>query len=605
LYSGPAEFVKISETKAKGERLDRPELQHIEQWFRSGKLDLCILDDLSRLVRGGEAAKLLGVAVDNGVRVICINDGIDTAIPGWEEHALSTSSENVAHNEHTSRRGKQKPMNRFKKYGFTAARPIVGYIVPAGVTSFDNWQKDESLAKWIVEGANYLRRTLNATATADWLNANKVPTGRMCRKPTWDGKMVRRFYSNTLLMGKPQRGKMHTQKHHETGRRRSVKNPKGPNYYDAPHLAFFDEEFFRELNSALDQKNACYAHAKSEGHASSPRRSRKRTHFPGQHARCLYCGRLFLWGGNGITGHLMCGGSREWRCWNSIGFDGAIAAKRVGEEILASLDAVQGFHEQFANMVGLAQSQGRDLDREWADLRRREQKYRSEYDNLKKALREFGEKPIVLEQINELEIEEKNLLRERQRLDYASQTRLDLPLTFAEVREHLQIEFQRLAGDSFDFGDLLRALVPEFQVFLVQLIDGGAPLPMAKIKLNLCGHLPDHAHVPGLADLVSCEKIVPLFEHPPKHELIRAQVVEMRSSTEKLSIKKIASRIAPATSAKVVGDALKLQQRMQDLGVASPYRTLHEPPANFPKLRRHLNPRYRFEPLQGYVPPTP
>src|SRR5262245_19548078 len=73
LYQGPVEYDVIA-TKGKGERLDRPELAQIEKLFRSRKLDLCIMEDTGRLVRGSEAVRLFGIAVDHGTRVVAPND---------------------------------------------------------------------------------------------------------------------------------------------------------------------------------------------------------------------------------------------------------------------------------------------------------------------------------------------------------------------------------------------------------------------------------------------------------------------------------------------------------------------------------------------------
>lgn len=97
LYDGPVEF-RVIATVAKGEWLDRPELAQIEAAYRSGEYDVFVYDDLSRLSRGGEAARLMGVGVDNGTRTICIDDGIDTIDDTWEEDALNACGENIAHN---------------------------------------------------------------------------------------------------------------------------------------------------------------------------------------------------------------------------------------------------------------------------------------------------------------------------------------------------------------------------------------------------------------------------------------------------------------------------------------------------------------------------
>jgi hypothetical protein len=100
LWDGPAEF-RIISTVAKGERLDRPELEQLEAELKKCELDLLVMEDLGRLVRGPEAARLLGVAVDHGTRAIAINDYLDTADPTWEQDALRACSEHVGHNAHT------------------------------------------------------------------------------------------------------------------------------------------------------------------------------------------------------------------------------------------------------------------------------------------------------------------------------------------------------------------------------------------------------------------------------------------------------------------------------------------------------------------------
>jgi hypothetical protein len=83
----------------------------------------------------------------------------------------------------------------------------------------------------------------NCSAVADWFNQNGMPVGKYSRTKKWDGHAVRRFYSNPILKGFPQRGARHTIKHHETGRRISVPNPKGPSFFECPHLAHLDPVF--------------------------------------------------------------------------------------------------------------------------------------------------------------------------------------------------------------------------------------------------------------------------------------------------------------------------------------------------------------------------
>jgi site-specific DNA recombinase len=315
-YDGEATFHLIC-TKGKGEQLDRPELAEIETLLRSRKYDLFIVEDLGRLIRGGDAVRLLGIGVDHSTHTIVPNDGIDTRDETWEQDALKASADHVAHNVHTSKRIKQKSKNRFTKSGRATALPIHGYIVPPGAKTYDDWQRNESANPKIRDGAQILRETLNCSALADWFNEHGVPVGPYCRLKKWDGSMVRRFYANPILKGMPQRGKKHCVKHYGSGHRISVNNPEGPDFYNVPHLAHLEELEFDALNAALDEKNSGHGRPSVNGLDPLFRVPRKRTRFPGQHAFCWYCGRQYVWGANGITDNLMCNGPRQWHCWNS------------------------------------------------------------------------------------------------------------------------------------------------------------------------------------------------------------------------------------------------------------------------------------------------
>ena len=228
-YQGPVEYRTIA-TKGKGERLDRPELDEIERLLRSRQLDLPVAEDIGRMVvRGTEAARLCGIAVDHGTRVMAPNDCIDTAQESWEEDVISACRDHVRHNAHTSKRLKQKLMNRFTKFGGATARQIYGYIKPAGAKTYDEWSKDPAATPIYEQWFRLLLERPNCSAVADWLNRQGIPTGPYTRRKNWDGPMVRRVTRNPLLKEVAGRGFKHTVKHNETGRRVSVPNPAGPN----------------------------------------------------------------------------------------------------------------------------------------------------------------------------------------------------------------------------------------------------------------------------------------------------------------------------------------------------------------------------------------
>ena len=106
MYEGPVEY-RIIATKGKGERLDRPELVEIEK-NSAAVNSTCIMEDVGRLIRGADAVRLWGVAVDHGTRCIAPNDCCDTADDNWEQDLLNACAEHVGHNAHTSKRIKQR-----------------------------------------------------------------------------------------------------------------------------------------------------------------------------------------------------------------------------------------------------------------------------------------------------------------------------------------------------------------------------------------------------------------------------------------------------------------------------------------------------------------
>ena len=141
MYNGLVEYRTIS-TINQGEILDRPELEKIEQMLRTRELDLLFCEDIGRIVRGVEAARLIGIAQDHRVRVIAPNDNIDTTNSSWEEDTIRACEKHVSHNTHTSKRIKQKLMNRFVEHGGSIPRETYGYIVPDSAKLYSEWSKD-------------------------------------------------------------------------------------------------------------------------------------------------------------------------------------------------------------------------------------------------------------------------------------------------------------------------------------------------------------------------------------------------------------------------------------------------------------------------------
>ncbi|WP_417379054.1 recombinase family protein [Gimesia sp.] len=602
-YDGEIDF-RIIATTGKGERLDRPELAEVEARLTANEFDLLTFEDVGRLVRGVTACFIFATAVDQSTRVISPNDDIDTNHPDWEAKVMDACKEHMKHNEHTSRRIKQKKMNRFKKYGAATPCPIAGYIKPDGAETFSDWSKDEEAIEYLKEGLQILRRTLNGEAVAEYFNEVGFSPGPYCKNEKWDGKMTLRYYRNSILKGLPARGTMHTTKKHKTGRRSSTLNPKGPTYREEPHLAFFSPDEIDPVLEALEKKNAHYKRKKkTNGVDSRYQVPKKRTRAFGQHATCYYCGHHYVWGANGITDSLMCSNSRSWHCWNSIGFNGPEAAQKLLGVILESLSSLEGIDAQYQEILQQAQSGGPEKLRTRENkLNRAEEEIEREGEKIKKLVREVENfnADILYELSSELTERKKKLSLDRVAFELAKNRQLNLPKSTLELKEILLHHLEAIDIHSHEFGDLIRELVPEIYVYQVRLIDGGHLLPRAKIRLNLAGSIPDAAASPELQQLLTRELTLDLFE-PPQRELIRPEAI--RLATVGMEQREIARQLEGKPTQTAVYYALFLHRQMQEEGLSSPYIFLEEPPEDYKKLRRHKNKKYSFQVKAGYQRP--
>jgi site-specific DNA recombinase len=169
-----------------------------------------------------------------------------------------------------------------------------------------------------------------------------------------------------------------------------------------------------------------------------------------------------------------------------------------------------------------------------------------------------------------------------------------------DFRSLIEQQLQALAIESPDFNDAMKLLFPNFHVFFVRLIDGGHLFPRARLELNLAGSIRDTALVAGLHELLTRVVIVDLFT-PPQRERIRLESVAL--AARRLSHKEIAKRLSEPASSTAVGKALQLHEKMISLGLSNPWTIVHEPPADYTKLRKDKNKRYVFTPLEGYERP--
>ena len=336
--------------------------------------------------------------------------------------------------------------------------------------------------------------------------------------------MVRRFYKNPILKGMPERGNMYTKKIHQTGKRRSVKNPEGPVFIEMPHLEILPPAEYDDLNAALEEKNVKLGR-KPNAKGEDPLKGiqRKRTRFPGQHAQCWYCGQQLVWGGNGIKENLQC----KWECWNSVGFNGRIFAGYVVDAVNKMLSELPGMEDQYRSIVEEAtEAPDARLLMDLNQLEADEKQLEKETKNFQNALLEYGPSPGFREVQDDLKKRKQSLLVRRASLNRKSVSISDLPSSIDDLVDLLQSAFLSLAAESYEFGSMIPHIVPSVFLYLVRLVDGGPCFPRVKFTVDLTGSFESDAPA-EIQSLLTREFTVDMFEIP-KRARIRADVIRLK-----------------------------------------------------------------------------
>ncbi len=292
---GPCEFIHES-SRGSGENLERPELQKFEAMITGGEITHIICEESSRLCRRYYTIGFCELCEDHGVRFIAINDNLDTA-KDWRVMGMFSSVKHELANKDTSNRIRRSLRNRFI-HGGVVQYENFGYIKPPGVKHDSELRKNpelipivEAIYQQIEDGASYCE-------VAEKLNKEGVPVPRHARKNSWDNIKVRRIVTNPIYKGVRERNRKRAKRVNKTGRHRSVNAPiEELLTRECPHLRMIEPERFDRINAMLKLKNDKYRRGRLASKDCRKGVPRKRTTWPGQHARCGICQSLFYWGG--------------------------------------------------------------------------------------------------------------------------------------------------------------------------------------------------------------------------------------------------------------------------------------------------------------------
>jgi site-specific DNA recombinase len=590
-YDGPTDW-EVFKTQGSGEILDRGELAEIGVRLGSRRCDLLITEDLGRITRRHHAISICEDAEDGGTRLIALNDHVDTARCEWRTSATFATLRHEQYNQDTAARIRRSMRNRFSNQGLIQTVPY-GYIKLPGVKTDDGVTKDPAAEPIYQEWFRRLEAGASFSEVVDFLTERGISPGPSARAGRWSVHLVRGTTYNPILKGVRVRNEMMSTRVNKTGRHRSVKAPPEERLErPVPHLAFIEAARYDRIVAMLKRRNANRGRKPIEG--SDPRRGvpRKRTAWPGQHARCGVCGRLFYYGGNGRTDHLMCSGARDYRCWVGTTFDGKLAAERIASAILDEVASQPEFDAIFLGQLrekfaaARAVAEGRS-----AELERRAKKVKSDLGTVTALLIESPSSQALREKLRELESERDRILAEHAGLGEPSDAAPEPP-SMARIKATFAESFGNLAHNSDEFGRLMHRVVTRLEVKPVRAIDGGNIELRGFVTMELASLVPEVRGLDGPEGIWRRELVVDLFD-PPQRVQHLARVRELKASGKKE--REIAAELVITQAA--VQRTAALGRAMEARGLEDPYEAVTGPTEASERHCRHRHPRYRFEPL--------
>ncbi|MCC9608265.1 recombinase family protein [Blastopirellula sp. JC732] len=587
--------VEVIQSRGSGERLDRRELRDLEDAIELRTCDLVIAEDLGRICRRSAAITFLELAEDNDVRVVTLNDDLDTDQDDWRFKAGFATMRHEFSNADTSKRIRRTLRNRFGQ-GMIKTVPY-GYIKPSHGATDAEVTKDPKAELIIAEMIERLEKGESYSVVVDWLNLSGVPTGRYVRSNKWTVSTLSNLLHNPILKGVREANRKISKRINKTGRRVSVKAPPEELLVrECSHLAYLDADRYDRLIRMLDERNAPFRRKKVNGRDSRANVPKKRTRFPGQQTFCGICGHPFVWGGHGQQDHMMCKGAKEYACWQSASFDGTLAAEKILTAVYDEIEALPEFPEtlyqavqaEFWALTGARKTQTGKLEREIASLER-------EMNNLVEFIASGNASASIAAKITEREEQISDAKLRLKEMTARPDAAPQLPLA-SEVREIARNSLKEMASDPYALSRVMRQLIRRIDAFPIRLCDGGALFIRAKFELRLSGLFPDLSEIPAASELLTRTLEVDLFD-PVQREQHREEIVALRAAGK--FQRQIAAELRITQPA--VQNALRLQARMNELGLEKPYVPVDAPPADLLKMRRHKHPRYKFQPKTNEI----
>ena len=585
-----AEIIVLYDAGISGEKISRPGINQVRTGIDAKQFDLILAEDSSRLFRNAMACvDLVQGAVDQGIRVICLNDEVDTADEEyWEDRLYEAARHHEKANRFTAKRIKRahedlwemgaaigllKPGYRRKPtHPATDREPEEGPY-------FDEIDEKQSP---IIEEA-YLRIAAKEMpgSVGEGLTKAGLPKTANCQLSHWTDKNVVALIRRTDYRGFQSFRTKFSKKKYRKGTRTAERNTADKILTrEMPKLRIVPDWLWFAANKAIDERRRCKNAPCGEEHPlhGIPRNSRGPL---SEIFVCKCCEEKMRRDGHGGGGY-RCSQVDHQRCWNKATSDQRVTHDKIGGAII---HALRSLGERLDRLLQRANDLLADDGRRQArrsELQEEKRNLETVLQNLNNLAEKAKECPeTLLTRMQEREADLAQLCAELDGL--ACESECFIPPTRKEVEDRIEQIIEQLRRMDRTCQQELKLLVGQIQAVPCQQFDTNLVVLRARFQLRLAALLPFQTRAalaarcdgPIEEQFESIPMLVDLLKPStgPKYGLEALKLKEK----EDLGPTAIGRRLE--ITKRRASLAVKYGNTMRNAGVTDPYSELMEPPA--------------------------
>lgn len=585
----------FADREVSGETVFRPGIDRVREGVLNESWDILICEDVSRLFRNVSACHdLVEEAVDNGIRVVAINDHVDSNDKDWYDRFCDAALHHAKTNRYTSHRIKRKHESLWEsgaaigmvKTGYRRIQPKVDELKIGQRT------KDPKFDEIDPEWNETIKKMYEKVATgvgpdevAEWLTEQGLPKCASAKTEKWFKRDVIAKVRNPIYRGVETFRSTQSERKFRSGKRKQKRSDQQDILSrDMSHLRIVEDWLWEKANAKIDERMVKNTSSSGDGHPLSniPRNSRSPL---SELFVCGICGAK-MWGDGRNEGGYRCGRARSGDCWNKATALRGLVHERISKlavDQLLSIEGVQDILVEHINKVS-----GDDEVR-----RLEEKKLLSEIDKLKRECSHLGD-VIAAQAGGDTLFTLVEKLKERETLITLADAKLgnirfnlaSPPMvTVDQIREQIEKCSNKLLDLDRNSGRLLSRLVDgkiqavpylQFQSTKVVLRADFVIRPVGILPEELAAALTGKELETVAALLPAQRIIVDLFNVSTAPEYAIA-VRKLKEQDARLTLVEIGEALGISKSG--ARDALKLGRKMQAAGIDDPFIRLSQRPA--------------------------